>query len=444
MEENKNINDESEDLGTPKKRTASDYEKLLSESQALRAAFLALSSSDPLAENNANENKAAQNGGATKNETVAGVPIEKSNDEKMAEEKPARKEKKSAKKGRSKKAKAEEKIVPETEEISAEENSVSVAEENPTADKIEPKAEPENPVANKRKNKKSKAEKTIEVKDEESKAVEVVESSEVIESTETTAEKNPRKKVSIMSWFKSNEPKRKSLWPVIAKRELKSYFSGPIAYIVTALFLALSGFMFFSTFFLANRAELRDFFQILPMLLSLFIPALTMRIFAEEKKSGSFETLLTLPVTVGDVVAGKYIASLISSLVMLIPSIFYVLACCIFGNPDPGPIIGGYVGAIFLAAAFTAIGMYCSSKTKNQILALIVSLALCLTLSMMHIFFMLLPGAFVPLISFLSATKHFDSISRGILDTRDLIYFASVTALFVVLTVRAVKKSMKG
>ena len=238
--------------------------------------------------------------------------------------------------------------------------------------------------------------------------------------------------------------KRKSLWPVIAKRELKSYFSGPIAYIVTSLFLALSGFMFFSTFFLANRAELRDYFQTLPLLLSLFIPALTMRVFAEENKSGSFETLLTLPVTVSDVVAGKYIASLVSALTMLLPSVFYVIACCIFGNPDAGPIIGGYVGSIFLAAAFTAIGVYCSAKTKNQILALLISLALCLALSMMHVFLMLLPGPFVSLFSFLSATRHFDSISRGILDTRDLIYFVSVTVLFIVLTVRAIKKSMKG
>lgn len=423
MEENKDINEES---GEVKKRTAADYEKLLSESQALRAAFLALSASDPLSDTAKKEDKSDADTAAP--ETLAEKTAEETSVEEKSPETVAAKEKKPGRKGRSKKAKSSEKKLPEEKiEIKEEISQETVQDKS--------KAEPELTVTQgKKKNKKAKAEKSDEAKT----------APEQKEDVETSEEKSPAVEVPEKSMPKITAPKRKSLWPVIAKRELKSYFSGPIAYIVTALFLALSGFMFFSTFFLANRAELRDFFQTLPLLMSLFIPALTMRIFAEENKSGSFETLLTLPVTVGDVVAGKYVASLVSALVMLVPSIFYVIACCIFGNPDPGPIIGGYAGSIFLAAAFTAIGVYCSAKTKNQILALVVSLALCLTLSMMHVFLMLLPGPFVPLLTFLSATKHFDSISRGILDSRDLIYFISVTVLFIVLTVRAVKKSMKG
>lgn len=424
MEENKDINEES---GEVKKRTAADYEKLLSESQALRAAFLALSASDPLSDTAKKEDKSDADTAAP--ETLAEKTAEETSAEEKSPETVAAKEKKPGRKGRSKKAKSSEKKLPE--------EKIEIKEEIPQETvQDEPKAEPELTVTpqDKKKNKKAKAEKSDEAKT----------APEQKEDVETSEEKSPAVEVPEKFMPKITAPKRKSLWPVIAKRELKSYFSGPIAYIVTALFLALSGFMFFSTFFLANRAELRDFFQTLPLLMSLFIPALTMRIFAEENKSGSFETLLTLPVTVGDVVAGKYVASLVSALVMLVPSIFYVIACCIFGNPDPGPIIGGYAGSIFLAAAFTAIGVYCSAKTKNQILALVVSLALCLTLSMMHVFLMLLPGPFVPLLTFLSATKHFDSISRGILDSRDLIYFISVTVLFIVLTVRAVKKSMKG
>ena len=423
MEENKDINEES---GEVKKRTAADYEKLLSESQALRAAFLALSASDPLSDTAKKEDKSDADTAVP--ETIAEKTAEETSVEEKSPETVAAKEKKPGRRGRSKKAKSEEKMLPEEKIEIKEEISQETVQD-------EPKAEPELTVTQgKKKNKKAKAEKSDEAKTPP----------EQKEDVETSEEKSPAVEVPEKSMPKITAPKRKSLWPVIAKRELKSYFSGPIAYIVTALFLALSGFMFFSTFFLANRAELRDFFQTLPLLMSLFIPALTMRIFAEENKSGSFETLLTLPVTVGDVVAGKYVASLVSALVMLVPSIFYVIACCIFGNPDPGPIIGGYAGSIFLAAAFTAIGVYCSAKTKNQILALVVSLALCLTLSMMHVFLMLLPGPFVPMLTFLSATKHFDSISRGILDSRDLIYFISVTVLFIVLTVRAVKKSMKG
>ena len=112
---------------------------------------------------------------------------------------------------------------------------------------------------------------------------------------------------------------------VIMRRELKSYFSGPIGYIVTGLFLVINGLMFFSAFFLYNRAELRNFFGMLPVMLSFFIPAITMRVFSEEKRVGSIETLMTLPVREIDVVTGKYLAVLVESLVMLAPTLFYVV-----------------------------------------------------------------------------------------------------------------------
>lgn len=234
------------------------------------------------------------------------------------------------------------------------------------------------------------------------------------------------------------------LWRTIMLRELQSYFTSPVAYIVTALFLAFSGVLFFSTFFLANRAELRGFFESLPMLFSFFIPALTMRLFSEERKSGSLETLVTLPVTSLDIVLGKYFASLISSLVMLLPTVFYVIACNIFGHPDAGPIWGGYIGAVFLAASFCAIGLFSSSITKNQILAFFVAFAICISLTFVSSFVVLLPPFLSNLFMFISTTTHFDYISRGILDSRDLIYFVSITLFFVVLTVRCLNKSRRG
>ncbi len=230
---------------------------------------------------------------------------------------------------------------------------------------------------------------------------------------------------------------------VIMSRELKSYFSSPIAYIVTGLFVAASGILFFSTFFLANRAELRQFFSLLPVLLSFFIPALTMRMFAEEKKSTSLETLLTLPVTVTDVVAGKFLAAFVSGVVLLVPSVFYVITCFIFGSPDAGPMIGEYLGALFLIAGFSAIGLYASSTTKNQIIAFFIAFALCIILTLLSNFAVFLPAVLVRPVSFLSSTNHFDSICRGIIDSRDIVYFVSLTAVFLILTVRSIKKGQE-
>ena len=226
----------------------------------------------------------------------------------------------------------------------------------------------------------------------------------------------------------------------IMKRELGAYFSGPIAYIVTGLYLIITGFIFFSTFFLQNRAELRYFFSMMPLLLSLFVPALTMRLFSEEKRNGSIETLMTLPVTEVDVVAGKYLASFISTLAMIAPTLLYIIPICIFGTPDFGPVIGGYIGAVFLCASFTAIGVFSSSITKNQIIAFFTALIICIFLTMIDTFLIFFPAPVVSFLSFLSANEHFTSISRGIIDTRDLLYFISLTALFFVLTVQTQQK----
>lgn len=239
-------------------------------------------------------------------------------------------------------------------------------------------------------------------------------------------------------------PDKKAAWSVIMSRELKAYFTSPIAYIVCAVFLIFSGIYFFSIFFLQGRAELRGFFELLPLTFSFVIPALTMRVFSEEKRSGSIETLITLPVTPLDVVIGKYIASFISGVVILVPTLFFVITCCKFGHPDAGPIIGGYVGAILLIAAFTAIGVFASSSSKNQILAFFVAMAICIVLTLMGMFIYVIPTPIVPFIKFFSASSHFDSIGRGIIDTRDVLYFISLTALFFAMTVKSVQNERRG
>ena len=230
---------------------------------------------------------------------------------------------------------------------------------------------------------------------------------------------------------------------VIMKRELATYFTNPISYIVTGLFLIITGVMFFTTFFLQNRANMRNFFSLLPILFSFFIPALTMRLYSEEKKSGSIETLMTLPVTELQVVTGKFLAAFISSAIMLAPTLLYLVSILFFGKPDIGPIIGGYIGAIFLCAAFSAIGVFASSVTKNQLTAFFVAFMICIVLTMIDAFLIFLPAPIVSLLQFISANEHFTSISRGIIDTRDLIYFVSLTALFFCLTVKTQENDRK-
>ncbi|MCQ2240994.1 ABC transporter permease subunit [Treponema sp.] len=240
--------------------------------------------------------------------------------------------------------------------------------------------------------------------------------------------------------------KKKLPCAVIMKRELCAYFTSPVAYIVGALFILLSGIFFFNTFFLAGRAELRGFFELLPIFFSFLIPALTMRVFSEEKKTGTMETLVTLPVKTVDIVIGKYLAVLASTMVMLAPTLFYVVTCLLFASSgiDAGPIFGGYFGAMLLAAAFSAIGIFCSSITGNQIVAFLLSLSICMFLTFVTMFAIFLPGILVPAATFISSQGHFRSIARGILDSRDLLYFVSVSAVFVVLTVNVLNNERKG
>jgi ABC-2 type transport system permease protein len=229
-------------------------------------------------------------------------------------------------------------------------------------------------------------------------------------------------------------------WAVILKRELSAHFSGPIAYIVTGLFLIFSGFLFFSTFFLVNRAELRGFFALLPVLFAFFIPALTMRLFAEEKRIGTLETLFTMPVSGFDAAMGKFLAAFCFSALMLLPTLLYALTVSFIGELDPGPVFGGYLGALFLAAAFSAVGVYASAVTKNQIVAFFIAFAISILLALIDKFLMILPAPAVSLLEFFSAGYHFDSIARGIVDSRDIIYFVSLTALFLWMTVAAVEE----
>ncbi|MCX7679595.1 MAG: ABC transporter permease subunit [Spirochaetes bacterium] len=224
----------------------------------------------------------------------------------------------------------------------------------------------------------------------------------------------------------------------IAKKELLVYFTTPIAYILFSAFLLCTGFYFFilSPFFFFRQAELREFFHALPAIFSIAIPAVTMRLFSEEKHSGSLEILMTLPVTHYEVIIGKFFAATAFSSIMLIPTLIYVITVMMVGSPDFGPIVGGYVGAVFLAATFSAIGIFASSMTKNQIIAFIIGVAICLTLTLIDYFLFFLPDKLVSFFQHLGVNYHFRNIARGIVDSRDIVYFLSVIALAIMGTER--------
>ena len=217
----------------------------------------------------------------------------------------------------------------------------------------------------------------------------------------------------------------------IFKKELKDYFVSPIAYIVICIFLLISGGFFFSTFFIFNHANLRNFFNLLPLTYSFVIPAVTMRLFAEEIHSGSYEMLLTLPVKLSDIVLGKFLAGAVFAAIMLTPTLAYAVSISFIGDLDWGPVAGGYIGAVLLGAAYSAVGVFASSLTKNQIVAFITGMVICFALTLFDKLVFFFPPLVVDVFTYIAAGYHFENISKGILDTRDVLYFASMIFAFL-------------
>ncbi|MDY6968711.1 MAG: ABC transporter permease subunit [Spirochaetota bacterium] len=227
---------------------------------------------------------------------------------------------------------------------------------------------------------------------------------------------------------------------IIMNKELASFFTTPVAYIVITIFLVITGWFFFSTFFLYGQAELRAFFQLLPIIFSFVIPAITMRLFSEEENSGSLEILMTLPLKTFDVVVGKFLASTVFIIIMLIPTLVYAFSISFVGSLDYGPVLGGYFGAVLLGGAYSAVGLFASSITKNQIVAFMIALVICLMLTLLDKFLFFLPASILGFVEYLGADFHFRNISRGIIDSRDLIYFLSVMIIGILVTIQILEE----
>ena len=226
-----------------------------------------------------------------------------------------------------------------------------------------------------------------------------------------------------------------SIW----RREFKAYFNSPIAYFVITVFLALVGILFFIPFFTQDRVSMRGFFSLAPFLFVFFAPAITMRLLAEERRSGTLEILITMPVRDVDVILGKYLAALSLLAVALVLTLPYAFTISAFGPLDWGPVWGGYTGLVLMGAAFLAVGVAASSFTENQIIAFVIALFVSMGFLMIDKFLAFLPSTGAAVAEYLSFSYHFRDASRGVIDTRDVVFYASFTLLCLFLAFRSLE-----
>lgn len=250
----------------------------------------------------------------------------------------------------------------------------------------------------------------------------------------------------------------------ICGKELKSYFVSPIAYVVLMLFMVLTGYFFYANIINfqrtyryyqtlsqiyrnpqilerlnVNAVVIEGFLFNIVFILLFLIPAIMMRSFAEEKKNGTEELLMTSPITVNQIIAGKFFGSLSFMLTLLLPTAIYQMLLFKFSTPELGSVITGYLGIIAFVCMGIAIGMFASSLTQNQIIAMVVTFVI---LVMFFVIGSLDPGeetAFSHIVRYLAVNEHTNNFVKGIIDTKDLVYFGSITALFVVLTKQSVE-----
>ena len=239
---------------------------------------------------------------------------------------------------------------------------------------------------------------------------------------------------------------------IIAKRELKSYFATPLAYIFIVIFLALTGaFAFYvGRFFNREQADLVAFFSYHPWLYLVLVPAIAMRLWAEERKTGTIEILMTLPVSTTEAVLGKYLAAWGFTGIALALTFPMWITVNVLGNPDNGVILTSYLGSFLMAGAFLAMGSCISSLTKNQVIAFIVAATVCFLFTMSSLELVLdffrawAPEILVHTIASMSFLTHFSTIMKGVIELRDLIFFASLIAFWLFANIIAVDLKKAG
>lgn len=230
----------------------------------------------------------------------------------------------------------------------------------------------------------------------------------------------------------------------IARKELREFFDSPAAYIVVVVFLLVAGWMFFSQLFLFQRADVRPLFAPSPfspsMLIVILAPAVAMRLIAEERKTGTIELLTTMPITDGQVILGKFLAAFVLMAVALGLTVAYPFSVWLIGPLDWGPVLSGYLGMLLFAGALLAVGLACSTLTESQIVAFIVGFIVCAVLYYVYWLQFFMPRALAPIVEFLSVSFHLDNMARGVIDSRDVAYYITLTAGALVLAVRSLSR----
>jgi ABC-2 type transport system permease protein len=224
-----------------------------------------------------------------------------------------------------------------------------------------------------------------------------------------------------------------NVWAV-AVRELRSYFLSPLAYVIIALFVALAGYLFALILANGRQASLSGLVQNVSVLYLFIVPAISMRLLAEEQRTGTVELLLTNPVQEWEIVTGKYLASILLVLVMLGLTLLFPLFLFVFGSPDAGPMITGYLGIFLQAAAFLSVGLWASSLTQNQIVAAIISFAALLILWLSDSLGQFLGGTVGQIVSYTSVINHFQEFPQGVIESRDVIYYLTLVVAGIILS----------
>ncbi|MCI0707295.1 MAG: ABC transporter permease subunit [Ignavibacteriae bacterium] len=231
----------------------------------------------------------------------------------------------------------------------------------------------------------------------------------------------------------------KNIVPIF-KKELRSYFNSAVAYVVIVVFLGIVGWFHSNSLFLNNVASLRLMFDIVPMVFLFIIPAITMRLLSEEKKSGTIELLVTKPLSDTEIVLGKFLAAWALVGITLVPTLVYYITVASLGNIDHGPVLGGYFGLLLMAGVFIAIGLFASSLTENQVVAFIIGLGMVLAFFMFDKILPFVPAWLTTTVEFLGVDYHKTNIERGVIDSRDILYFLSLLGLMLYLTILSLER----
>jgi ABC-2 type transport system permease protein len=220
----------------------------------------------------------------------------------------------------------------------------------------------------------------------------------------------------------------------LARRELRAYFDSPAAYVVLSVFLLLTGWFFANALFLNNVASLQSVFDVAPFIFLFFIPAVTMSTFAEEKRAGTLELLLTMPVRDWQVILGKLIAVTLFLSIAISFTLIYAISIAFLGDIDVGATLGGYIGMLLYGLTAASIGIFASSLTRNQIVAFILGFAIIFMLFLVDKITPFVPGSLGGILQYLGLDFHYRNLLRGVIDSRDVLYYVSLVFLSGVAT----------